>query len=398
MDVEPAHAAAVVPALETSRMRMALIGRDAHRVLAFRGSLIRAAQAAGHEVLAITGRDERGARSRLKSAGVQLLEAPLDPASMNPWKDRVYGKWIEDTLRGSGVEAVLAYNPKCLAHGTVAARRAGVTRVIGMVTGLGHGFIGDGLGAWWVRRAKAMLFRRAFDHCDAILIQNEEDRRELALCGALRADAEQRVVMIPGSGVDLDQFRPAPLPSHAAFLMVSRPLREKGLPEYLQACRIARATLPDATFAWLGPLHDANPSAMHPGELLRSLEQSGVEHLNETEDIRPAIAACSVLVLPSHREGTSKVVIEAMAMGRPIITCDAPGCRETVSTGENGWLVPVGDPEALAEAMRRLGKDAAARAAMGAASARLADRRFDASKADRLVLDLLEGNRDSVKA
>jgi glycosyltransferase involved in cell wall biosynthesis len=137
---------------------------------------------------------------------------------------------------------------------------------------------------------------------------------------------------------------------------------------------------------------------MHPGELLRSLEQSGVEHLNETEDVRPAIAACSVLVLPSHREGTSKVVIEAMAMGRPIITCDAPGCRETVSTGENGWLVPVGDPVTLAEAMRRLGQDEAARIAMGEASARLAARRFDAHKADRLVLGLLEGTMGHLQA
>lgn len=377
-------------------MRIALIGRDAHRVLAFRGSLIRAAQAAGHQVLAITGHDEHGARAPLAAAGVQLLEAPLDPAGMNPWADRSYGRWIEDTLRGSGVDAVLAYNPKCLAHGTVAARRAGVARVIGMVTGLGHGFIGNGLRAWWVRRAKAMLFRRAFDHCDAILIQNQADRRGLALCGALRADAQGRVVMIPGSGVDLDRFTPAPLPAQAAFLMVSRPLREKGLPEYLKACPMARITLPTASFAWLGSLLDANPSAMHPDELLQGLRQSGVEHLTETDDIRPAIAACSVLVLPSHREGTSKVVLEAMAMGRPIITCDAPGGQETVADGENGWLVPVGNPEALAEAMQRLGGDAAARTAMGAASARLAARRFDARTADQLILGLLEGNPVSV--
>lgn len=373
-------------------MKIVLIGRDAHRVLAFRGSLIRAAQAAGHQVVAITGPDDRASRSSLMAAGVSLHEAPLDAAGMRPWADAAYRSWLERVLRQIQPDAVLAYNPKCLAHGTVAARRAGVPRVVGMVTGLGHGFTGEGLRAWLVRRAKCLLYRRAFAHCDAILIQNPDDRAALRAGGALTEPLEGRVHMIPGSGVDLHHFRPVPLPATAAFLMVARPLREKGLPEYLHACEQARRRLPTATFAWMGALGDPNPSALPARELVRLLARSGAEHLLETSDIRPAIAACSVLVLPSHREGTSKVVLEAMAMGRPILTSDAPGCRETVAPGVNGLRVPVGQVEDLVEAMVRLGSEAALRTAMGAASARLAQTRFDAAGVDRLVLGLLQGD------
>lgn len=380
----------MVPPLETLGMRIALIGRDAHRVLAFRGSLIRAAQAAGHQVVAITGRDDQACEPRLAAAGVRLFQAPLDPAGMNPWKDAAYGRWTERVLREERVDAVLAYNPKCLAYGTVAARRAGVGRVVGMVTGLGHGFMDTGLRAWLVRRAKCRLYRRAFACCDAILIQNLEDLAALRAGGAIGTAVEGRVHMIPGSGVDLDQFQPVPLPNHAAFLMVSRPLREKGVSEYLRACALVRRRLPNATFAWMGPWGDPNPSALPRSELKRLLAAGGVDHLPETEDIRPAIAACSVLVLPSHREGTSKVVLEAMAMGRPILTCDAPGCRETVEPGVNGLRVPVGGMEELAEAMVDLGSEAPIRTAMGAESARLARERFNAAGVDRRVLGLLQ--------
>ncbi len=372
-------------------MKIALIGRDANRVLAFRGSLIRAAHVRGHTVIAITGPTTPETQQILANAGVQWIGSPLNAGSVNPIQDFAFSKSLQRILREQRVDSVLAYNPKCLAYGPIAARKAGVQHVVGMVTGLGHGFIGGGWREDIVRLAKAWLYRRAFTACDAVLVQNSDDLSVLQTCGAVTPELWPRVHVISGSGVDVANFSQRPLPPGAHFLMVARPLREKGLREFFEASRLASQQIADATFSWLGPLSDANPSAIPESTIRSWLAESVVRHIVEQPDIRPYLAACSVLVLPSHREGTSKVVLEAMATGRAIVTTDAPGCRETVRNSENGMLVPVGDVQGLADAMVRLGRDQELRTSMGLQSRRIACERFDATRTDVLILDLLEG-------
>lgn len=371
-------------------MKIALIGRDAHRVLAFRGSLIRAAQIAGHEVIAITGHTDEATRASLAEAGVRWFGAPLHGGSVNPIKDLAYARALRCILHAEGVRAVFAYNPKCLAHGPIAARKAGVQRVVGMVTGLGHGFIGHGWREGLVRSAKAALYRRAFAACDAVLFQNTDDLQELERCGAVTPAVRPRVQLVAGSGVDLTTFPQVPVPEGAHFLMIARPLREKGLAEYFDAARQVAQDMPAATFTWLGPMRDANPSAIDADTLRDWLHDGPVRHVDEQTDVRPWLAACSVFVLPSHREGTSKVVLEAMATGRAIITTDAPGCRNLV-TQDSGMVVPVGDAKALANAMRALAHDASQRARMGEGARAVATARFDAAEVNAVCLRALTG-------
>ena len=370
-------------------MRIALIGRDAHRVLAFRGSLIRRAQGEGHEVIAITAPARGDEPMTLANAGVRWFAAPLDGGGMNPLADTAYRRRLERVLRSERIDAVLAYNPKCLAHGPIAARRAGVRRVVGMVTGLGHGFIGTSLRERLVRLAKARLYRRAFAACDTVLVQNAQDLAELERCGALRATSRDRVRMIAGSGVDLRRFAPAPRPDGAHFLMIARPLREKGLPEFLEAARLVKAQVPSATFTWLGPMRDPNPSAIDQVMLERWLAAGFVRHLPECADVRPAIAACSVFVLPSHREGTSKVMLEAMAMGRGVVTTDAPGCGPVLTDAACARVVPVNDVRALAASLAGAATDVSWRREAGEAAHRLVADRFDAARVDTTVLQAL---------
>lgn len=370
-------------------MKIALIGRDAHRVLAFRGSLARLAQREGHEVIAITGPAAGDEVLGLVQAGIRWFSAPLDAGGLNPLADLAYRRAVERILRAEGVDAVLAYNPKCLAHGPIAARRAGVRVVVGMVTGLGHGFVGAGIRERFVRRVKARLYRRAFAACDRVLVQNAEDLAELGRCGAVRGVDAARIGLIAGSGVDLERFAMTPPPTGAHFLMISRPLREKGLPEFFEAAHVARRAAPHATFTWLGPMEDANPSAVDRATLERWLADGDVRHLPECADVRPAIEACSVFVLPSHREGTSKVMLEAMAMGRSIVTTDAAGCGHLVDAGRCGRAVPVADPRALAHALVACANDPAWRETAGAAARVHAERRFDARVVDRTVLDAM---------
>ena len=371
-------------------MKIALIGRDAHRVLAFRGSLIRAAQATGHEVIAITGHTDEATRASLAQAGVRWFGAPLHGGSVNPIKDLAYARALRRILHDEGVQAVFAYNPKCLAHGPIAARKAGVQRVVGMVTGLGHGFIGHGWREGLVRSAKAALYRRAFAACDAVLFQNTDDMQELERCGAVTPAVRPRVQLVAGSGVDLAAFPQVPVPEGAHFLMISRPLREKGLAEYFDAARQVAQDMAVATFTWMGPMRDANPSAIEADTLRQWLHDGPVRHVDEQADVRPWLAACSVFVLPSHREGTSKVTLEAMATGRAVITTDAPGCGHLVADG-NGIAVPVGDVRALAAAMQSLARDALGRVQMGERARAVAVSRFDAARVNALCLRALMG-------
>ena len=375
-------------------MKIALVGRDADRVLAFRGSLARLARREGHDVIAITRPASDTVRTRLASEGIRLFGVPLDGGGLNPLADLAYRRRVTDLLRHERVDAVLAYNPKCLAHATVAARRAGVRRVVGMVTGLGHGFIGRGLRERLVRLAKARLYRRAFRACDRVLVQNPDDLEDLRRCGALDASAERRVRLVAGSGVDLEAFTPSPLPDGAHFLMIARPLREKGLPEFLQAASRVKRMHPSCTFTWMGPTEDTNPSALGRAELEHLLASSAVRHLPECPDVRPVIEACSVFVLPSHREGTSKVMLEAMAMGRPLITTDAPGCGHLVAEGRAGKTIPAGDAVALAETMAWCATHADWRRQAATCARAEAERRFDARVVDRIVLDAVTGSAE----
>lgn len=379
-------------------MRFALLGKNADHVLAYRGSLIRAAQARGHEVHAITGpaMDLR-ADDRMRAAGVTPHVIPIDGGGTNPIRDLRSQRAMRDVLRSIRADAAFCYNPKIVAYGPVAARAAGVRRVAAMITGLGYAFTGgtggagpsraDALRRALIRTVMRRLYRRALRACDMTFFQNQDDLREFREQGII--DDRTPTRLVPGSGVDLVRFAPRPLPSGIHFLMISRLLRDKGVVEYAQACAQVARSHPQATFTLLGG-HDNNPTAV-PQATLDAWRKAGVPLLlTPVDDVRPALAACTIFVLPSYREGTSKVMLEALATGRAVITTDAVGCREPIEPGVNGLLVPTANAAALANAMRALADDRALVERMGEAGRRIAEQRFDARIVDDAVLEALE--------
>lgn len=429
-------------------MRLCLIGKNPEYVLAYRGSLIRAAQARGHEVVALTAASSIGAdpmrrraralahsaaqspaqdagiagavehgfdaaeasehldastrlaraRKRLTDAGVTLHTVPLDGGSTNPLRDLNTLRRMTRALREIAPDAVFCYNPKPLAYGPVAARRAGVRRVAAMVTGLGYAFTGTGAKRAVIRSIAVRLYRRSLGACDVVFFQNRDDLALFTRLGIVfPTPARQaapsrgpRIVTVAGSGVDLERFAQEPLPAApiVRFVMIARLLRDKGAFEFVDAARIAHRELPDATFALVGGIDD-NPTAVPGDELARWRREGLVELPGEVDDVRAPLRSATVFVLPSHREGTSKVMLEAMATGRAIITTDAVGCREPVERGVNGLLVPVGDARALAAAMIELARDRARVERMGAESRRIAEARYDAKRVDATILGAL---------
>jgi glycosyltransferase involved in cell wall biosynthesis len=173
------------------------------------------------------------------------------------------------------------------------------------------------------------------------------------------------------------------------FLLIGRVIRDKGVAEFVDAAKRVRLVHPEARFQLLGPL-DSNPTAISQEELDGWVASGAIEYLGRTPDVRPNLAAAHVCVLPSYGEGMPRSVLEAMAMARPVITTDVPGCRETVVPERNGYLVPVRDAGALADAMIRLAEASPERlAAMGAEGRKLAEERFDVRVVNRTIVEAM---------
>lgn len=227
-----------------------------------------------------------------------------------------------------------------------------------------------------------LLYRRATNHNRRVIFQNPDDRDDFIAAGCL-AEA-QKAALVNGSGVDISYFQSTSLPEAPVFLLIARLLWSKGIREYVGAALKVREQVPHARFQLAGFL-DEGPDAVTDAELGGWIK-AGIEYLGPLEDIRPAMAGASVYVLPSYREGTPRTVLEAMAMGRPVITTDAPGCRETVRNGVNGLLVPTRDVDSLAAAMTILAEDSAVRSAMGAEARRIAEEKYAADAVAMSVL------------
>lgn len=366
-------------------MRVAVVGSYARSLEVFRGEMLRAMVANGHEVLALAPEDDPSVRAALEAMGVAFSTIPLHRAGLNPIRDAVTLFSLARAFRRHRAEAVLVYAAKPVVYGLPAARLARVRMRAAMITGAGSAFAG---GSGLPRRALATLLRRlyavALAQAHVVFFQNPDDERLFRSLGLV--GDRNRVVRINGSGVDLERFSAAPLPpAPITFLMIGRLIRDKGVGEYVEAARSVRRASPTARFQLLGPL-DSNPTAIRPRELEAWREEGAVEYLGTTPDVRPALARAHVLVLPSYGEGMPRAVLEAMAMGRAVLTTDVPGCRETVESGRNGLLVPARDAGALAEGMLRLLADPGQLESMGQQGRAMAVARFDVHEVNRTIL------------
>ncbi|MBT2334940.1 glycosyltransferase family 4 protein [Variovorax paradoxus] len=366
-------------------MKFLLIASLAESLVNFRGSLIAALQARGLQVhVAAPDLPEASpVRLKLEAAGVVVHEVVMRRTGTNPIADLLTLWRLWRLMRRVQPEYVLGYTIKPVIYGSLAAWLAGVPRRFALVTGLGYAFQGDGQRNG-LRELVQRLYALAFARVHAVFFQNPDDealfrRRKLLMLGA-------RTCVVNGSGVDLSAFGMVPLPRGTpCFLLIARLLGDKGVREYAQAARRVRAIHPSVRCLLVGWI-DTNPNAIAQHELDAWAADGTLNFLGRLDDVRPAIADCSVYVLPSYREGTPRTVLEAMAMGRAVITTDAPGCRETVMHGDNGFLVPVKSIDALEQAMLKFIEDETLSLRMGQRSRHMAEARYDVHKVNAMML------------
>ena len=368
-------------------MRVLVIAGFADSLLNFRGHLLAAMVSRGLEVHVAAPDLPEGytLRKQLEGRGLKVHDTPLSRTGVNPLVD-LYTLWaLRGLMRRIRPDVVLGFTIKPVIYGTLAAWLAGVPRRYALITGLGYAFTGQACGLRGkVKAVVQRLYQQALRRAHKVFFQNPDDQALFRQMGLLPTGTSS--VVLNGSGVDLASFRVQPLPAGAThFLLIARFMGDKGVREYAQAAQRIQASDPHVQFSLVGWL-DENPDAISQIELDDWVLAGTLNYLGRLQDVRPAIAQCSVYVLPSYREGTPRTVLEAMAMGRPIITTDAPGCRETVVDGENGFLVPVKSVDALVAAMERFIKEPDLAARMGKRSRQIAEEKYDVHKVNAVMI------------
>jgi glycosyltransferase involved in cell wall biosynthesis len=366
-----------------SGKKVLIVASFAPSLIGFRGPLIAAMVKHGHSVVAAAPDMDQQTARVLSELGAMPREIPLANVSLNPLALMRSLRAMRALMRVERPDVVLAYTIKPVIVAALAGRAERVGTVVALITGAGYAFTG-GLEPKRVlsRAAASLLYRIALERSDVVVFQNPDDERLFRRLRLLPRDRPSYIVN--GSGVDLVHFSPAPVPRGTAFLMIARLLKDKGIREFAAAAKRLKASHPDISISLVGDF-DPSPDSLKREEL-NELIGWGIDYKGHVADVRPAIAASSVYVLPSYREGTPRSVLEAMAMGRAVITTDAPGCRETVTDGENGFLVSPRDSDALYGAMMRFVDEPALARRMGKASRKLAEAKYDVREVNANLL------------
>ena len=354
--------------------RLLLSTNTAWNITNFRLGVIRALQAAGHEIICAAPPDEYV--TAIEAVGCTFCALPMDNQGTSPLRDLNLLRRYRALMKAERIDAYLSWTPKPNIYGALAARSLSRPAIMN-VSGLGVAFSRSAL----LRHIVLGLYKASIASANHVFFQNEDNRAEFEARGLVTGKS---VEVLPGSGVDLTRFNPADYPERPqarprVFLMVCRMLWDKGVGEYVDAARQAKAAGLDCEFRLLGKIDVANPSAIGPETVTGWVRDGVVRYLGEAADVRPHLADADVVVLPSYYpEGTPKSLLEAMAMAKAIITTDTPGCRSTVEPDLNGYLCRPRNSDDLFRAVNQCNRlSSEVLRGMGAAGRRKAESEFD---------------------
>ena len=382
-----------------AKPRILFVDNDVNSFYSYRIEVAVAARDAGFEVHVAAPQGK--AAEILRAEGFRYHPIPMTRSGLAPWKEfstisalfRLYRRVRPDLVHHLRLKPVL--------YGGLAAYGARVPAVVGLLTGLGYVFIAESRRALVMRRLVVIGSKLAFRHRNQrIVFQNPDDQGVFIQNKILPA---AQTVLIKGSGVDVNTYVPTPEPQGVpVVVLASRMLRDKGVVEFVEAARELRDAGVSARFVLVGDTDPGNLTAVSAEQLQRWADEGVIEWWGHQSDMRKVLSRSNIVCLPSLREGVPKVLIEAAACGRAIVTTDAPGCREIVREGENGLLVPIRDSKALADALRLLIESAPLRALMAAKGREIAVTEFSVERVVNETLGvyrelLASGPRDSQK-
>ena len=361
--------------------KVIIIAGFAKSLINFRGELINDFIKLGYEVVAMA--PEKGFEKELLEIGAIYRSVPLQRNGMNVFKDIKTLFYLAKILYEEKPSILLLYTIKPVIYGSIAAKIIKLSSVYSIITGLGYAFTGYSHKRTIISNIVKFLYKIAFSNNKKVFFQNPDD---LELFTRLNLLTVNKTVLINGSGVNTTRFAlKKNIIQPVSFLLIARLVWDKGIAEYVKAARMLKEQYPEVNFNLLGPFDDG-PAGISQVYVESLVAEGTIYYLGETNDVRPYIADASIYVLPSYREGTPRSILEAMSMGRPVVTTDAPGCRETVKNGFNGFLVPVKDSYALAKAMEYFILNPEQIPIVGARSREIAEEKYDVRKVNRSII------------
>ena len=364
-------------------MHIALVMNSASGVKTRRADLIRFLQSNGHTVTVVSAIDNTADDPR--SMGVTFVHWPVSRHGLNPFVESLSLLALRKILSTLQPHIILCFTQKAVLYGSLAARSIPHSSVFSVFAGLGYLFSEDSALLKPLRPLIYLIFKYALKNNRLVFFQNPDD---LNLFVTRRIVPLDRTCRLYGSGVDTKRFVPVESQSkrrrETVFLMISRLVASKGVLDYIEAAKILKHDHCRAHFRILGPFDD-HPTAVDRDTIQSAVDSGTIEYCGTTTDVRPYLQDADVFVLPSYREGTPRSSLEALAMAKPILTTDSPGCRETVIHDSNGYLVPVRNAVALSEAMRKLVGARDQIRAMGARSRKLAEELYDVDKVNAVL-------------
>lgn len=327
--------------------RFVMIGVLPESLLNFRGELLSALVECNFEVTACSFKASGYVKNELAKIGVKHEDIIVKRTGINPFFDLLTLLDIRRLLKEIKPTHALFYTIKPVIYGGIAAQGLKI-KVFSLITGIGFIYTGNSYFQKILKSIANKLYKIALKSNKAIIFQNQDDQNIFNKNKLMPHSVKTSIVN--GSGVDTDYFKPVALPDELVFLLIARLIKTKGIFEYAEAAREVKKQFPECRFLVAGRF-DTNPLSISKNTIKQWHNEGVIEYQGYIKDVRQVISKARVYVLPSYREGTPRTVLEAMSMGRPIITTDAPGCRDTIENGINGLLVPTKNVKKLTEAM-----------------------------------------------
>ena len=369
--------------------RLIIVTNSKSNLLNFRGDLIKRLIDENFQVLVAIPKSDFSIefQNQVLKLGAKPLTIPLDRAGMNPFYDLMTLIALKLIFKKFKPDFVLSYTSKPIIYAGLAIGKNSKIKFFPTLTGLGYGFTGKlNFKRKLINLILKSLYKLSLKFSTTVIFQNPDDE---LLFNNLDITKDKKTCIVNGSGVNLKLYPPADLPNEKVFLMLSRLVADKGIIEYCEAAREVRTKFPDTLFLLAGSF-DQNPSALSYNQLKPFIDSKDIKFLGYINDVRDVLIKCRYYVLPSYREGTPRSILEAMSIGRPIITTNTSGCKETVLDSVNGLLVPIKDKKSLALAMQKmLELDNVEIKHMANESVKLVREKYDVTKVNDNILKII---------
>lgn len=372
------------------KKKIVIVTSVCQSLINFRKELIILFIKQGYEVVAIASNHEDNYIKKLTEMGVVYHEIPINVTGLNPLKD-IIGMWkLIQLLRNYKPDIFFAYTVKPIVIGTIAARMCKIKRRYSMLTGLGYLFGEDRSKKGLIKNLAYRIFRLALNLNHRVIFQNKDDLNELVQKNFIN---REKTALVNGSGINLKKYSSKGFTlnkDEIVFLTMTRLIRDKGIYQFVEAAKNIKNKYPKTRFFVLGGIYNS-PNAVPKDQVGKWVSDGIIEYYGKVNDVIPFLSQAHIYVLASYyREGIPRSILEAMAMSKVIITTNMPGCKETVTEGLNGYLVPPRDSIALANAMEKCILNQILLQKMGEESLNKARNRFNVDKVNEMMLTLLD--------